>query len=133
MLGAAVLACTQVNVLMANDDLLRTDANLQETVLTPSNVNPAKFGTLGTFQVDGQIYAQPLYVSSVQIAGKRTTLFMWSPGTSVYAVDADDPQSTTPLWHLNFGVAVPSSLFNFTDILPEVGILGTPVIDWPPR
>ena len=35
----------------------------------------------------------------------------------------------TPLWQVNLGPSVPIGLFNFTDILPEIGILGTPVID----
>src|SRR3984885_3457642 len=48
---------------------------------------------------------------------------------SVYAIDADMPQSTTPLWSVNLGPSVPSWVLNFTDILPEVGILSTPVID----
>ncbi len=30
---------------------------------------------------------------------------------------------------VNLGPAVPTSVLNFTDILPEVGILSTPVID----
>ena len=30
---------------------------------------------------------------------------------------------------MNLGPSVPSGLFNFTDILPEIGILGTPAID----
>src|SRR5262249_10322288 len=48
---------------------------------------------------------------------------------SVYAIDADSPQSTAPLWKVNLGPSILSALFNFNDILPEIGILSTPVID----
>src|SRR5260370_7126721 len=57
----------QVNVLTANYDNDRTNANLQETVLTQSNVNNDSFGKIGAFPVDGAIFAQPLYVTAVQI------------------------------------------------------------------
>lgn len=40
-------------------DNLRTGATLTEKVLTPQNVNAKQFGRLGTFKVDGAVYAQP--------------------------------------------------------------------------
>ena len=124
-------AQTQVNVLTGNYNNHRTNANLQETILTPASVNSTSFGMIGTFPVDGQIYAQPLYASGVQIAGQGTSkvVYVATMHNSVYAIDADAPQSTVPLWHLNLGPSVPSSLLNFSDILPETGILSTPVID----
>lgn len=123
--------CAQVNVLTANYDNNRTNANLSETKLNPKTVSPATFGKIGTFPVDGQIYAQPLYVSGVPIAGagKRNVVYVASMHNSVYAFDADQPQSTHPLWKVNLGPSILSAVFNFTDILPEVGILSTPVID----
>ncbi len=128
---AAPLIVAQVNVLTANYDNLRTNANLSEAVLNPQNVNSTNFGKLGTFPVDGSIYAQPLYVSGLQVAGQgvRNVVFVATMHNSVYAIDADAPQSRTPLWQVNLGPAVPSSVLGFTDILPEVGILSTPVID----
>ena len=57
----------QTQVLTANYDNERTNANLSETILTTANVNPAHFGKLGEYQVDGQIYAQPLYVTGAVI------------------------------------------------------------------
>jgi uncharacterized protein (TIGR03437 family) len=124
-------AQTQVNVLTGNNDNQRTNANLQETILTPANVNPNSFGMIGTFPVDGQIYAQPLYASGFQISGQGTSnvVYVATMHNSVYAIDADAPQSTVPLWQVNLGPSVPSSLLDFSDILPETGILSTPVID----
>ena len=121
----------QVNVLTANYDNDRTNANPQETILNQSNVNTDSFGKIGAFPVDGAIFAQPLYVSGVQIAGKGTSnvVIVVTMRNTVYAINADTPQSTIPLWQVNLGPSVPTSVLNFTDILPEVGILSTPVID----
>jgi hypothetical protein len=60
----------QVNVLTANYDNERTNANLKEVTLNPSNVSKDTFGKIGSFPVDGQIYAQPLYAAGIQIPGK---------------------------------------------------------------
>ncbi len=121
----------QINILTANYDNNRTNSNLSETALNPNTVTPAGFGKIGTFPVDGQIYAQPLYVSGVQIAGagKRNVVYVATMHNSVYAIDADASESTQPLWTVNLGPSILSAMFNFTDILPEVGILSTPVID----
>ena len=128
-LGIAAVAFAQVNVLNVNYDQQQTGANLQETTLTPQT-NWSSFGKVGTLPVDGQVYAQPLYVSGVAIGGaKYNVLYVATMGNSVFAFNADAPQSTTPLWSVNLGPTIPSGVFNFTDILPEIGILGTPAID----
>ena len=64
----------QVNVYTRSYDNARSGANLQETILTPANVNSTNFGKLFTVHTDGEIFAQPLYVSNLAIAGGRTTL-----------------------------------------------------------
>jgi uncharacterized protein (TIGR03437 family) len=118
-----------VNVLNVNYDTHQTGANLQETALTPG-MNWSLFGKVGTLPVDGEVYAQPLYVSGVKIGGTSyNVLFAVTMHNSVYAFNADAPQTATPLWQVNLGAAVPSGLFNFTDLLPEIGILSTPAID----
>jgi uncharacterized protein (TIGR03437 family) len=128
-LSSAAATFAQVNVLNVNYDLQQTGANLSETILTPQ-YNWNAFGKTGTFPVDGEVYAQPLYVSGVAIGGTSyNVLYVATMHNSVYAFNADTPQNTTPLWQVNLGPTVPSGLFNFTDILPEVGILGTPAID----
>jgi uncharacterized protein (TIGR03437 family) len=136
-LSIAAFASAQVNVLNVNYDSQQTGANVQETTLAPG-MNWSSFGKLGTFPVDGQVFAQPLYVTGVVIGGvKYNVLYVVTMGDSVYAFNADTPQSTTPLWRVNLGQPVPSGLFNpvpgglsnYTDILPEIGILSTPAID----
>ncbi len=47
-------------------DNMRTGTTLNEKTLTPQNVNAAQFGKLGAFRVDGAVYAQPLFVPSVE-------------------------------------------------------------------
>jgi hypothetical protein len=128
-------ASAQVNVLTYHNDNGRTGANLNESILTPANVNAATFGKLFTYNVDGYVYAQPLYVSNVAISGKgvHNALFVATEHNSVYCFDADSNAGTNAgvLWQVNLGPSAPCPVsgFLFEAIQPEVGITGTPVID----
>jgi hypothetical protein len=55
----------QGSVLTWHNDNARTGQNLQETILTPVNVNSSTFGKQFTISVDGKVDAQPLYVPSL--------------------------------------------------------------------
>ena len=80
----------QVNVYTRSYDNGRSGANLQETILTPANVNSTSFGKLFTFHTDGEIYAQPLYVSKLAIAGgTHNVVFVATMLNTIYALDAD--------------------------------------------
>jgi len=108
----------------------RTGATANETVLTTSNVNVASFGKAFSLAVDGQVYAQPLYLPSVAIPqmGTHNVVYVATEHNSVYAFDADAPGS--PLWQVNLGPSMPwSSCCMQQDLLPEIGITSTPVID----
>ena len=117
-------------------DNLRTGATLGEKTLTPQNVNASQFGKLGAFKVDGAVYAQPLFVPGVEIAGKgkHDVLFVATEHDSVYAFDAYRP-GDAPLWRVSLldkrrgEETVPAGDVQCPFIQPEVGITSTPVID----
>jgi hypothetical protein len=125
-------------MLTTQNDSARTSANLKETVLTPGNVNARQFGKVFTLHVDGDVYAQPLYLPDVDIPGKgrHNVLFVATEHDSVYAFDADG-RAKEPLWRRSFldsnagigTVAAQDVACPF--IQPEIGITPTPVIDLP--
>jgi len=140
LLCASLPSLAQVNVLTYHNDFARTGQNTNETTLTPANVNMNTFGKIFSYPVDGQIYAQPLYVSALAIPGQgiHNVVFVATMHDTVYAFDADS--NTGPgngvLWQTNLGTSavMPNNDFGnrygaYHDIRPEVGIIGTPVID----
>ena len=140
-LSQGLFLCTvslsaQVSVLTYHNDLSRTGQNLEETSLTPTTVSSGEFGPLFRDAVDGEIYAQPLYMPEVNIPGKGVynVVFVATEHDSVYAFDADSA-GTTPLWHANFvnpslGISTATAEgLQCGSIAPEIGITSTPVID----
>jgi hypothetical protein len=114
-------------VLTYHNDDARDGAFTSETTLTPLNVNSATFGKLFTYTVDGQVYAQPLYLPQLSIGGvKHNVVFVATEANSVFAFDANGSQ-TTPLWSVNLGVPVPKN--DQEGVSPQLGITSTPVID----
>src|SRR5438105_4718258 len=85
----------QVNILTANGNNDRTNANLAEYQLAPATVTQGTFGKLGVLPVDGQVYAQPLYASGISIPGKGSlnVVYVATMHNSVYAFDAGSSPS----------------------------------------
>ena len=127
-----VQAPSAVSVLTYHNDSQNTGQNLSETTLTPANVNKTQFGKVFSIPVDGEVYAQPLYVSNMSIAGARhNVVFVATEHDSVYAFDADR-LTTKPLWQkslLGAGTTPYPEALNNSGISYEMGITGTPVID----
>src|SRR5271170_877407 len=121
-------AAQQVNVLTAHNDIARTGQNLNETVLTPSNVNPNQFGKLFSQPVNGQILAQPLYVYDLTIGkAKHNVVYIATGNDEVYAFDADNNggANANPLWRANLLTnTAPAGTYTVGS-----GVWGTPVID----
>jgi hypothetical protein len=128
-----------VNVLTYHNDNARTGQNTNETILTPAVVASANFGKIFNYDVDGDVYAQPLVVTQVNIPGKGThnVVYIATQHDSVYAFDADNDAgpNAAPLWQVSFiNPAAGVSTVNpkdmaCTDVIPELGISSTPVID----
>jgi len=125
--------------LTQRNDNARTGQNLQETMLTTTNVTSAGFGKLFSYPVDGAIYGQPLYVQNLQIPsqGFHNVVYVATEHDSVYAFDADQKAPGT-LWTVNFTNSAnavttvpcadePASTCTFLGT--EIGITSTPVID----
>ena len=133
LLAILTLTAAAQKVTTSQYDNARLGANRIETTLTPRNVNAEHFGKLFTLKVDGDVYAQPLFLSGVEIPGKgrHDVLFIATEHDSVYAFDATTPGP--PLWQVSLlkpgSTTVPAGDTDCPFIRPEVGITSTPVID----
>jgi Putative Ig domain len=125
-----------------HNDLARDGANMQEYALTPKNVNTAGFGKLFSCNVDGAIYAQPLWVANLSIGGRvRNVVLVATEHDSLYVFDADT-RPCMQLWHVSLIDASHGATSGEMTVTangggpmlvrapaPEVGVTGTPVID----
>jgi hypothetical protein len=118
------------DVLTYHNDNARTGQNLNEVILTPSNVNSSQFGKLFQITVDGKVDAEPLYASAVPIPGQGThnVVYVATEHDSVYAFDAD---AGTQLWQVSLLLSgeTTSDDRGCGQVTPEIGITATPVID----
>jgi hypothetical protein len=128
-LALTVAASSGVNVTTYHNDNARDGWNASETVLTPQNVNVNNFGKLRELPVDGKVDGQPLYISSLSVAGQpHNVLIAVTEHGSAYAFDAD---SGAQLWKVStLGTnETPSDDHGCNQISPEIGITDTPVVD----
>jgi hypothetical protein len=113
-------------------DNARTGWYPNETKLSIDNV--AHLKNLFEILVDGQIYAQPLYLQQVSFPSKgiHNAVFLATENDTVYAWDADTQQPF--LWKRSL-LAANEQPVSFNDIggcnniSPKIGITSTPVID----
>lgn len=126
-----------VSVLTQHNDNTRAGWNDHESVLTTSNVNQQRFGKVFTLAVDDQVYAQPLVVGHVHIAGgDHNVVYVATVNNTLYAFDGDDG---TRYWVKNYsapGMRPPRNTDmtgacggSYQDFSGNIGMVGTPVID----
>ena len=134
-----------VNVLVHHGDAANDGANLAETVLAAANVNSTDFGRQFTTDLDGAVYAQPLYVQNVDLTrgseiGVHSVVYAATMGDSLYAIDAGtgailwqdsflDTSNPTILTATTGVTTVPTSALGSTNLGTQLGIISTPAID----
>ncbi|HEX4601605.1 MAG TPA: hypothetical protein VH116_09475, partial [Gemmatimonadales bacterium] len=126
--GVAGAAWAQVTT--AQYDNARTGATLTEHRLTPAVVTVDRFGKLFSLPVDGDIYAQPLFLPRLAVPGKgvHDVVFVATEQNAVSAFDAQGAPRE-PLWHVTLGAPLPNRDVLCPFIRPDVGITAAPVID----
>jgi len=111
------------------NDLYRSGQNLTESTLTLANVASSSFGLLRNIPVDGKVDAQPLYLSQFSIlGGTHNVVVAATEHDSVYSFDAD---SGALLWQVSLLATgeTTSDTHGCNQVVPEIGITSTPVID----
>jgi len=132
------------DVLTQHNDPQRTGASLHESNLNPDSVRSGHFKRLFDWEVNGQIYAQPLYLSAVPYQGRWINMVIVATmENDLYAFEApaigsDIQPSPKPLWKIGpevFGEPLRYDYFSMEwgilghNIKPRIGITSTPVID----
>ncbi len=130
----AVAAAANTAVTTFKNDIERDGQFTNETILNQSNVNVSQFGKRVQYSVDGQVYAEPLFLPNLSIGGStHNVVFVATENDSVYAFDADATSAGAPLWKTSLlpggATAVPNGAVSCGDLVPVIGITGTPVID----
>lgn len=121
-------------------DDTRQGVNSQETVLKASTLANSGFKFQDSVQVDGQVYAQPLYMSGLPTTFSPTgnALFVATEHGSVYALEGASLSQLRMLSLIPGGESpIPQNVLPIdpitgapcANITYEVGITGTPVID----
>lgn len=119
---------TRGEILTQRYDNARTGANLQERTLSPANVRDLQL--LGSWSVDGEIYAQVLVASAVETAvGRRSVAIVATMNDSVYGFDADATPADAFMWQRGRERELGLPGFCSRNVGGANGILSTPVID----
>jgi hypothetical protein len=149
--ASATVAVTDLpGVFTHHNDLSRDGVNAQEYALTPGSVNTSSFGKLFSCATatqaqaqawQGAVFTQTLWVPSLAInGGVHNVIFVATQHDAVFAFDADANPCVT-YWQVNLldplhgGTSDETPVvwnavgYGYGDIYPEVGVVGTPVID----
>jgi hypothetical protein len=89
-----------------------------QTTLTPGLVSSGTFGEMWNQPVTGQVYAQPVV--------DKDTIVAATESNDIYGLDAT---SGAQKWHRQVGVPFNPNDVSCSDLVPTIGVTGTPVID----
>jgi iron transport multicopper oxidase len=99
-------------------DDLRDGWYPEQTSLTPQLVSGGTFGKMWSANVEGQVYAQPLLANG--------TLLVATENDKAYGLD---PSSGALNWTTNLGTPWRAADIGCGDLMPNIGVTATPVID----
>jgi hypothetical protein len=139
--SAAIGVTNLAGITTYHYNLARDGVNSEEFALTAANVRATNFGKLFSCAVDGAVYAEPLWLPGLNINGSaHNVIFVATQHDSLYAFDAD-ASPCQQLWQVDLldaahgGIAGETPVYwadvgaGYQDIIPEIGVTGTPVID----
>jgi hypothetical protein len=141
--AAAPGLCASGCITSYHYDDSRQGVNSQERILKASTLSTSGFKFQDSAQVDGQVYAQPLYMSGLPLTFSPTgnAVFVATEHGSVYALEGASltqlqTRSLIPAGENSVPQAAlpidPQTGAPCANITYEVGITGTPVIDVAP-
>src|SRR5258708_5779836 len=118
-------------------DNLRTGWNPEEIILTPASIRfggggPTRLGQLFAYPVQGQVYAQPLYIQNVAVpGGPKNLVLIATEQNRIYAYDAESPNLIWSRQLLPAGeqLVTPGDIEGCANVQPFIGITSTPLID----
>ena len=113
---APTVACADVTTNSNND--LRNGWYPNEPGLTPATVAGGTFGQVFNATVGGAVYAQPIV--------SQGTMLVATEDDNVYGLD---PNTGAQKWQRTVGTPFNPSDIACGDLVPHVGITGTPVVD----
>jgi hypothetical protein len=130
---ASVAVTDLAGVFTYHNDLSRDGVNGQEYALNTSTVKASSFGKRFACSIDAAAYAQPLWVANANVGGgTHNVIIAATQHDTVYAFDADASPCQT-YWSQSLLASGETWVNNGDvgtgDISPDIGIVGTPVID----
>ncbi|HWC81151.1 MAG TPA: choice-of-anchor D domain-containing protein [Pseudonocardiaceae bacterium] len=117
-LAGATASTTGADETTVSYDNLRTSWDPNEPNLSTAAVTSSDFGQLFGTSVDGQVYAQPIVANG--------TLITATENDKVYGMD---PATGAIRWQVSVGTPWPAGTVSCGDLVPNIGITGTPVYD----
>jgi hypothetical protein len=124
VLGLLPLGSQAVSILERAGNNFRTAANNQETTLNKSNVNPAQFGLLRTYDFDAKVETQPLILENG--AGNDDLVIITTMKNEVIGINA---RTNATQYRVKLGQEVSSQDMDMWKHTPTWGISATPIID----